>query len=99
MPNAGASRKSEVGAAFFALDSHVVLTEHGTLRSIRSPGELFAQFTPQPKELEVDVAARSFALVRKLDTEKPQGKVVALPTRADLTMPVQENLIVELYSK
>jgi small subunit ribosomal protein S4 len=35
----------------------------------------------------------------ELDPEKPQGKVLALPTRQDLTMPVQENLIVELYSK
>jgi small subunit ribosomal protein S4 len=35
----------------------------------------------------------------ELDTEKPQGKIVALPTRQDLTMPIQENLIVELYSK
>jgi small subunit ribosomal protein S4 len=35
----------------------------------------------------------------ELDAEKPQGKVVALPTRQDLTMPIQENLIVELYSK
>lgn len=35
----------------------------------------------------------------ELDAEKPQGKVLALPSRQDLTMPVQENLIVELYSK
>jgi small subunit ribosomal protein S4 len=35
----------------------------------------------------------------ELDSEKPQGKVLALPSRQDLTMPVQENLIVELYSK
>jgi small subunit ribosomal protein S4 len=35
----------------------------------------------------------------ELDAEKPQGKVLALPTRQDLTMPIQENLIVELYSK
>lgn len=35
----------------------------------------------------------------ELDPEKPQGKVLSLPTREDLTMPVQENLIVELYSK
>jgi small subunit ribosomal protein S4 len=35
----------------------------------------------------------------ELDAEKPQGKVLSLPTREDLTMPVQENLIVELYSK
>lgn len=35
----------------------------------------------------------------ELDAEKPLGKVVALPSRQDLTMPIQENLIVELYSK
>jgi small subunit ribosomal protein S4 len=35
----------------------------------------------------------------ELDPEKPQGKVLSLPTREDLTMPIQENLIVELYSK
>jgi small subunit ribosomal protein S4 len=35
----------------------------------------------------------------ELDPEKPQGKVLSLPAREDLTMPVQENLIVELYSK
>jgi hypothetical protein len=58
-------------AQFFPLNSHVVLTEGGTLRATRPPGELFAGFTPQPKELEMDVAARSFALVRKLDTDKP----------------------------
>ena len=51
--------------------SHVVLTERGTLQPTRSPGELFARFTAQPKETEVDIAARVFALVRKLDTDKP----------------------------
>lgn len=35
----------------------------------------------------------------ELDPERPQGKVLSLPTREDLTMPIQENLIVELYSK
>lgn len=36
----------------------------------------------------------------ELDPEKPQGKVLSLPSREDLTtVPVQENLIVELYSK
>ena len=58
-------------AAFFGLDSHVVLTEHGTLQASSVPGELFARFNPQPKELDLDVAARAFALVRHLDTDKP----------------------------
>jgi hypothetical protein len=59
------------GAGFFALDTHTILTEQGTLQSVRPPGELFARFTPQPKEIESDVATRAMALVCKLDTEKP----------------------------
>lgn len=35
----------------------------------------------------------------ELDQERPQGKVLALPSREDITTPIQENLIVELYSK
>ncbi len=34
-----------------------------------------------------------------LDKEKFQGKVMAYPSREQLTMPIQEHLIVELYSK
>ena len=35
----------------------------------------------------------------ELNKEQFQGKVMALPTREDLTMPIREQLIVELYSK
>ena len=35
----------------------------------------------------------------ELDKDQFQGKVMALPTREDLTMPIREQLIVELYSK
>ncbi|MDT8318502.1 MAG: 30S ribosomal protein S4 [bacterium] len=35
----------------------------------------------------------------ELDREKLKGTIKALPTREDITMPIQENLIVELYSK
>ena len=35
----------------------------------------------------------------ELDRDKFKGTVKALPTREDITMPIQENLIVELYSK
>lgn len=59
------------GAACFALQDHVALTESGALRPMVQPGELFAPFTPQPKEADLDVAARAFALVRKLDTDQP----------------------------
>ena len=35
----------------------------------------------------------------ELDRDKFKGTVKTLPTREDITMPIQENLIVELYSK
>ena len=35
----------------------------------------------------------------ELDREAFKGTIKALPTREDITMPIQENLIVELYSK
>lgn len=35
----------------------------------------------------------------ELDKENMVGSVKALPTRQDITMPIQEKLIVELYSK
>jgi len=35
----------------------------------------------------------------ELQKEQFQGRVAALPTREDLTMPIKEQLIVELYSK
>ncbi len=58
-------------AAFFSLDAQVRLTAHGTLQPIAVPGELFARFNPQPKDLDLDTAQRVFALVQKLDTDKP----------------------------
>ena len=62
---------SRVGAAFFPLDSTVTLADDGRLRPAKSPGELFAEFTPQPKEVDEDVARRAFALVTTLDSERP----------------------------
>jgi len=35
----------------------------------------------------------------ELDKENFKGTLSALPNREDLTMPIQENLIIELYSK
>lgn len=35
----------------------------------------------------------------ELDSENLTGKVVALPSREDIDLPIQEHLIVELYSK
>ncbi len=35
----------------------------------------------------------------ELDKDQMKGSVKALPTREDITFPIQEKLIVELYSK
>lgn len=45
------------------------------------------------------VARRGIPSWLELDKEKYQGRVVTLPSREDLTMPIKEQLIVELYSK
>jgi small subunit ribosomal protein S4 len=35
----------------------------------------------------------------ELEKEAAKGRVSMFPTREDITMPIQEHLIVELYSK
>ena len=45
------------------------------------------------------VVRRSAPQWLELDAENLKGAIRALPAREDITMPIQENLIVELYSK
>ena len=45
------------------------------------------------------VARRGVPPWLELDKEQFRGNVKALPAREDITIPIQENLIVELYSK
>lgn len=45
------------------------------------------------------VARRGLPAWVDLAKEEALGKVIMLPTREDITMPIQEHLIVELYSK
>ena len=45
------------------------------------------------------VARRGVPQWIELDKDNFKGVVKALPTREELTMPVQEQLVVELYSK
>jgi small subunit ribosomal protein S4 len=45
------------------------------------------------------VARRGVPSWLELDKENFRGGVKALPSREELTMPVQEQLVVELYSK
>jgi hypothetical protein len=61
---------AHAGAGIFDLASQVRLTAQGTLQATRPPGETFARFTPQPKEIDQDVAQRAFALVQALDSQR-----------------------------
>jgi hypothetical protein len=62
---------AQTGAGFFPLAAHVAFEPHGNLRLARAPGELFARFTPQPRQpLDDDVARRAFALVQQLDSDE-----------------------------
>jgi len=45
------------------------------------------------------VARRGCPPWLELVKEEARGKVVMYPGREDITMPIQEHLIVELYSK
>ena len=60
---------ARVHAGFFALDSTVIITDQGAFLPARPPGELFAQFTPQPRELDQDLATRVVALVSQFDAD------------------------------
>lgn len=45
------------------------------------------------------VARRGVPQWLELDKDQMRGSVKGLPTREDITLPIQEKLIVELYSK
>jgi hypothetical protein len=62
-------------AAFFPLETTVHLADNGRLRAVNPPGELFAQFTPQPKQADQDVAAKAMAIVSTLDVGLPPSPV------------------------
>lgn len=69
-----------------------------------SPGEIVevrekSRKIPRIVESLEAVARRGVPHWLELDKENVKGKIVSLPSREDLTMPIQEQLIVELYSK
>jgi small subunit ribosomal protein S4 len=54
---------------------------------------------PQIQEAMGTVVRRGIPNWIQVDSEAFKGMFMALPNREDLTMPIQEQLIVELYSK
>ena len=61
---------SGVRAAFFSLDATVRLDADGRLCAAKSPGELFARFTPQPAEDNQQLFISVVALVHRLESIK-----------------------------
>jgi hypothetical protein len=60
---------SNFGAAFFSLESTTILDPDGTLRLRTIPGELFAQFNPQPiQSLDEHDSRAIIAIAAKFDT-------------------------------
>ncbi|NLW25483.1 MAG: 30S ribosomal protein S4 [Clostridia bacterium] len=55
--------------------------------------------SPIFKEIIENLGQKTPPAWLELDVENLSGKVVALPTREDIDLPVQEHLIVELYSR
>ena len=100
-----------LGLAFTRREARqLVVHGHYTLngKKVKSPGlqvkagdvikvKEKSQSSPKFKELkELQVVVPSWL---SADADKLEGKVVSLPTRAEIDTPIEEHLIVELYSK
>ena len=84
----------------FSVNGHKVnipsyLVEVGDVIELREKSRKVAKIG---ESLEA-VARRGVPAWLELDKENYRGRIVALPSREDLTMPIREQLIVELYSK
>lgn len=55
--------------------------------------------SPKFKEMKETLAHKNPPAWLELDTEQLTGKVVALPTKEQIDVPIEEHLIVELYSR
>jgi len=71
------------------------LVEVGDIIEVREKSRNIARI----REAMETVIRRGIPAWLELDKENFRGVVKALPAREDLTMPVQEHLVVELYSK
>ena len=67
--------------------------KRGDVRKVREKSQSSPKFK-EIKEMQVGVPAWL-----SIDREKLEGKVLADPTREEIDTPIEEHLIVELYSK
>ena len=71
------------------------LTKAGDEIAVKSKSRKSPKFVT----LAETAAGKTIPSYLSLDVEKMTGKVVNLPSRADIDLPIDERLIVELYSK
>src|SRR5206468_77678 len=57
---------ANVRAEFFPLESHLILTEHGTFQPKTPPGEIFARFIPAVAD-DQEMLRNTIALVKEVD--------------------------------
>ena len=55
--------------------------------------------SPRMKQLLENLGSRTVPGWLSLDANAAAGTIIALPTREDIQMPIQEHLIVEKYSR
>ncbi len=72
-----------------------MLLKPGSKISVREKARKVARIAGALETLE----GRSLPKWVEIDKDKFEGEVKALPTREDITLPIQEQLIVELYSR
>ncbi len=72
-----------------------MLVRPGSVISVRERSQKVTRIVGALEALE----SRSLPQWLEIDKDNFQGVVKALPTREDITMPIQEQLIVELYSR
>jgi small subunit ribosomal protein S4 len=79
-------RKVNIPSYEVAVGEEVAVREHSRKLPILETSKDFASHQPAPAWLEID-------------RDNYKGRVIALPKREDIQLPVNEQLIVELYSK
>jgi small subunit ribosomal protein S4 len=72
-----------------------MLVKEGATIRVREKSRKIARIAGALETLE----GRSVPQWVEIDKEKFEGQVKTLPVREDITMPIQEQLIVELYSR
>ncbi len=89
-----------IGHGHFRVNGHKVNIPSALVK----PGDLveFKERSAKSEDMKAVVAANRSKNVPgwlQVDWDNMKGRVIALPTRQDITLPVEEHLVVELYSK